>query len=70
MFFIDSPTREVWAFDFDPADSSIRNRRTVVRVPEELGVPDGMCVGKDDTIWIAHWGPGCVGHWNPVNGEL
>lgn len=70
MFFIDSPTREVWAFDFDPADSSIRNRRTVVRVPEDLGIPDGMCVGKDDTIWVAHWGPGCVGHWNPANGEL
>lgn len=70
MFFIDSPTREVWAFDFDPADSSIRNRRTVVRVPEELGMPDGMCVSQDDTIWVAHWGPGCVGHWDPTTGEL
>jgi sugar lactone lactonase YvrE len=70
MFFIDSPTREVWAFDFDPADSTITNRRTVVRVPEELGFPDGMCVAPDDTIWIAHWGAGCVCRWDPRTGAL
>ncbi len=70
MFFIDSPTREVWAFDFDPADSTITNRRTVVRVPEELGFPDGMCVAPDDTIWVAHWGAGCVCRWDPRTGVL
>jgi len=69
MFFIDSPTREVWAFDFDPADSSITNRRVVVKVPEELGLPDGMCVAPDDTIWIAHWGAGCVCRWDPRTGQ-
>jgi sugar lactone lactonase YvrE len=60
MFFIDSPAREVWAFDFDPSDSSISNKRTVVRVPYDLGFPDGMCVAPDDTLWVAHWGAGCV----------
>lgn len=69
MFFIDSPTGEVWAFDFDPADSSITNRRVVVKVPEELGLPDGMCVAPDDTIWIAHWGAGCVCRWDPRTGQ-
>ncbi len=70
MFFIDSPTREVWAFDFDPADSSVADRRTVVRVPEELGFPDGMCVAPDDTIWVAHWGAGCVCRWDPRTGVM
>ena len=70
MFFIDSPTREVWAFDFDLADSTITNRRTVVRVPEELGFPDGMCVAPDDTIWVAHWGAGCVCRWDPRTGAM
>jgi sugar lactone lactonase YvrE len=70
MFFIDSPVREVWAFDFDPADSSIANRRTVVRVPADLGVPDGMCVAADGTLWVAHWGAGCVCRWDPVSGRL
>ncbi len=70
MFFIDSPSREVWAFDFDPADSSIVNRRTVIRVPDELGFPDGMCVAPDDTLWVAHWGAGCVCRWDPRTGVL
>lgn len=70
MFFTDSPTREVWAFDFDPADSSIANRRTVVRVPDGLGFPDGMCVAPGDTLWVAHWGAGCVCRWDPRNGAL
>jgi sugar lactone lactonase YvrE len=70
MYFIDSPTREIWAFDFDSSDSSIRNRRTVVRVPDGLGVPDGMEVGSDDTLWVAHWGAGCVCQWCPKSGLL
>ncbi|MBU6169980.1 MAG: SMP-30/gluconolactonase/LRE family protein [Verrucomicrobia bacterium] len=70
MYFIDSPTREVWAFDFDPVDSSITNRRTVVKVPEDLGLPDGMDVGYDGTLWVAHWGPGCVCQWCPLSGKL
>jgi len=70
MFFIDSPTREVWAFDFNAKDSSIANRRTVVRVPEDLGFPDGMCVAPDDTIWVAHWGAGCVCRWDPRTGAM
>jgi sugar lactone lactonase YvrE len=70
MFFIDSPTLEVWAFDFNPADSTITNRRTVVRVPEGLGCPDGMCVAPDDTIWVAHWGAGCVCRWDPRTGAM
>ena len=70
MYFIDSPTREIWAFDFDSSDSSIRNRRTVVSVPDGLGVPDGMEVGSDDTLWVAHWGAGCVCQWCPISGRL
>ncbi|MCX6970155.1 MAG: SMP-30/gluconolactonase/LRE family protein [Verrucomicrobia bacterium] len=70
MYFIDSPTREIWAFDFDSSDSSIRNRRTVVSVPDGLGVPDGMEVGHDDTLWVAHWGAGCVCQWCPKSGRL
>ena len=70
MFFIDSPTREVWAFDFNSSDSSITNRRTVIRVPDELGLPDGMCVAPDDTLWVAHWGAGCACQWCPKSGRL
>jgi sugar lactone lactonase YvrE len=70
MYFIDSPTREVWAFDFDPADSAISNRRTVVRVPESLGWPDGITIDDKGNLWVAHWGAGCVARWEARSGRL
>jgi len=70
MYFIDSPTREVWAFDFDPADSAISRRRTVVKVPESLGWPDGMTIDAEGNLWVAHWGAGCVARWEAESGRL
>ena len=70
MYFIDSPACEVRAYDFDPSDSSITNRRTVVSVPDGLGIPDGMEVGPDGMLWVAHWGAGCVCQWCPQSGRL
>jgi sugar lactone lactonase YvrE len=70
MFYIDTLEREVWAFDFDPVSSSISNRRVVVKVSEDLGYPDGMCLGPDGNLWVAHWGAGCVCEWDPRTGKL
>lgn len=69
MFYVDSPTREIWAFDFDPSDSSIRRKRTVIAIPESMGVPDGMCIDRNGMLWVAHWGDGMVRRWNPSNGS-
>lgn len=70
MYFIDSPTREVWAFDFVSKTSAISRRRIVVRVPPGLGLPDGMTVDRDGLLWVAHWGAGCVCQWDPRSGAL
>lgn len=70
MYFTDSAAREVWAFDFNPADSSITNRRTAISVPLELGIPDGMALDREGMLWVAHWGSGCICRWNPANGKL
>jgi sugar lactone lactonase YvrE len=70
MFFIDSPTREVRAFAFDASTGGIDSPQTVVKVPADFGVPDGMCLAPDGTIWVAHWGAGCVCRWDLSNGEL
>ncbi len=69
MYYIDSPTSEVWAFDFDPGDSSIRNHRTVIKIHPDMGIPDGMAIDSKDRLWIAHWGDGMVRCWNPADGS-
>lgn len=70
FYYIDTPTREVQAFDCDLPTSQIANPRVVISVPESLGWPDGMTSDMDGNLWIAMWGGASVTHWNPRNGEL
>lgn len=66
MYYVDSPTRRVDAFDFDPATGAIAGRRTVIQIPD--GFPDGLCADVDGNLWIAVWGGGCVACHDPRTG--
>ena len=72
FYHIDSPTRQVSAFDYDSRLGSLRNRRVVVRFSEEpgFGDPDGMTVDAEGMLWIAHWNGACVSRWDPETGEM
>jgi sugar lactone lactonase YvrE len=70
MYYIDTPTKFVVAFDYDKASGAIANRREVVRIPDGEGMPDGMTIDADGNLWVAHWGGWCVSHWNPATGKL
>jgi sugar lactone lactonase YvrE len=65
MYFIDSPTRSIDAFDFDVASGAIGNRRTLVRIPDDQGTPDGMTLDADGYLWVALWGGGAVHRYAP-----
>jgi sugar lactone lactonase YvrE len=65
MYFIDSPTCSIDVFDFDPATGSIRNRRSLVRIPPGEGVPDGMTLDADGFVWVALWDGGAVHRYAP-----
>ena len=70
FYFIDTPTREVAAFDYDIDSGNISNRTAAFKIEEKLGYPDGMAIDEADMIWIAHWGGGKVTRWNPKTGKL
>lgn len=70
MYYIDSPTRLVYQYDFDVETGSISNRRGCVTVPAEFGIGDGMDIDRDGNLWIAHYTGWCVGKWDPRTGEL
>jgi sugar lactone lactonase YvrE len=70
MYYIDSPTRKVVAYDYDKASGEIANQRTVIEVPEVMGYPDGMTIDTEGMLWIAHWDGAQVCRWNPTNGDL
>ncbi|MBI1839891.1 MAG: SMP-30/gluconolactonase/LRE family protein [Verrucomicrobia bacterium] len=69
MYYIDTPTMRVDAFDFDPATSSISNRRTVIRVPEGVGYPDGMAIDDEGMLWVGMWDGWAVLRWDPRTGR-
>ncbi|MFO1459560.1 MAG: SMP-30/gluconolactonase/LRE family protein [Verrucomicrobiota bacterium] len=67
LYYIDSPTRRVDAFDFDPDSGAISGRRTVITVTD--GFPDGMCADAVGHLWIALWGGWAVACHDPRTGR-
>jgi sugar lactone lactonase YvrE len=55
MYYVDTPTLRVDAFDFDGATGTITRRRPAVTIPVGEGRPDGICVDTEGAIWVALW---------------
>lgn len=70
MYYIDTATRRVDAFDYDHVSGSIDGRRPAIDVPEEMGKPDGSTLDAEGMLWVAHFYGGRVTRWNPVTGTL
>ncbi len=60
MYYIDTPTGRIDAFSFSPRTGEIRDRRSVVSIPAELGLPDGLTIDAEGGLWVALWGGGAV----------
>lgn len=65
MFYIDSLTEGVDAFDFDLATGELSGRRQLFEVPDALGLPDGMCIDDDGCLWVALFRGGAVHRYTP-----
>ena len=69
MYYIDSLTRQIVAWDFEPSTGSLSNSRTLVQTPDEVATPDGMAVDTQGCLWVAMWDGGSVRRYSPT-GEL
>ncbi|MEV8468272.1 SMP-30/gluconolactonase/LRE family protein [Fluviibacterium sp. DFM31] len=65
MYFTDSGSREIFAYDFDAARGTIANRRVFVRLDESFGVPDGLTVDAEGHVWTACWDGWAVVRFDP-----
>jgi sugar lactone lactonase YvrE len=68
MYYIDTPTRQVTAFDYDLATGDLAHPRTAISIPADAGKPDGMTIDAEGMLWIALYRGGCVGRWDPRTG--
>jgi sugar lactone lactonase YvrE len=65
MYFVDTPSRQVMAFDYDLDSGMIFNARAIIQFDKSFGWPDGMTSDTDGNLWIAMWGGARVSQWKP-----
>lgn len=65
LYFTDSVARRIYAYDYDRRTGAVRNRRVLVQVPEDEGLPDGLAVDAEGFLWSAQWYGSCVVRYDP-----
>jgi sugar lactone lactonase YvrE len=67
MYYNDSETKGVDAFDYNMQTGEIANRR---RIHTSEHTPDGMCIDAEDMLWVALWGGYKVIRVDPSDGKI
>lgn len=70
FYHTDSAKGTITAFDYDRRTGAISNPRTILRIPSNEGVPDGMTVAADGTIWSGIWDGHVLRHLTSAGAEL
>lgn len=65
MYYTDSGTRIIYAYDYDAATGAISNRRDWVVIPEGEGSPDGLTVDSEGCVWSARWDGWRIARFDP-----
>src|SRR4051812_33974516 len=56
MYFTDMPTKQIWAYDYGAGDDAPQQRRLLIDLGDQPGLPDGSTVDADGCVWNAQWG--------------
>ena len=65
MYYIDTASYGVDAFDFDVENGDISRRRRLITFDPGDGAPDGMTTDSDGCLWVAFWGGWEVRRYSP-----
>ena len=69
MYFTDTPTLNIYRFDYDRQTGEISNREVFSTALEGDGMPDGMTVDAHGFIWSARWDGHCLVRYTPQGVE-
>src|SRR5262245_10774287 len=65
FYFVDTGSRNIFAYDYDPATGEIEHRRVLATIPAEEGSPDGLCLDSEGFLWVAHWNGWRISRFDP-----
>ncbi|MFN8518699.1 MAG: SMP-30/gluconolactonase/LRE family protein [Chloroflexota bacterium] len=64
MYSVDSGPGVVWRRPYEPDGMAVGARREAFRIRD--GLPDGMCIDVEGSLWVAVWGAGEVRRYGPA----
>lgn len=70
LYYIDSPTRRVQAFNFDGETGALSGEWEASRLADDEGWPDGCCLDEEGMLWVGHWGAGRLTRRDPRTGRV
>lgn len=72
MYYIDTPTRQISAYDFDNKTGEISNGRMAIDTAAKgfASSPDGMTIDADGNLWVAFCHGGCVVCFEPATAKI
>src|SRR5690606_17019524 len=70
MYHADTPTQQVYAYDYDIRDGRISNRRLFIDLRDAGEKPDGAAVDSAGNYWVALYGAGKVAQFSPEGRRL
>ena len=65
MYLVDSLRQVVNAFPYDGGRGTVGPAEPFVELPREDGLPDGLTVAADGSVWVALAGGGAVHRYSP-----
>ena len=70
MYYTDSPTHNIYIFDYDIATGELSNQRVFVNTGENDGIPDGMTVDAEGYVWSARWDGSSLVRYSPQGEQV
>jgi sugar lactone lactonase YvrE len=65
LYYSDSSARRIYSYNVDAATGHLSDRRVLVQVPKDEGLPDGLTVDAEGFIWSAQWYGGQIVRYDP-----
>lgn len=70
MYHADTPTQQVYAYDYDVRTGAVSNRRLFLDLTKTGEKPDGAAVDSAGNYWVALYGAGKVAQFSPDGQRL